>query len=556
MVAVFVLLVIAIGILAGFGYSMFTFQRTAEIASLTQRNAARMETMAALVRGSAVPLVPGGPTRIPAGDLDGDLDRTILPLSIVGDDRTPWGARYGYCPLAVESVTDAGGDAGTVYGGTDYDITTRELRGTPYVNSSEGPEPLVVRGPSDSRSREQVQQDLPKGLVAIVLSPSVNSYEIPRCDEVIYRDGAFLVGLDENDDGQPESASIPGTAYPVLAATSSLAIIASDLDPTLFVSTTPAADGTGATSEDPISLAEALEYWHTARPARLTLHLEDGDYPLAGLNLAFHAGNLDNAPSSGRHLRLTDASPAGAAGARLVSASPIDLQFQVDGALDGVTLGPGVGLRVLAGADVTVEDSVLPQIRVDGGRVTVGSDSAIEQDASRAGSPVEVSSGEFTIAVRNVTSLIPKGTGFSIASTTGSAPAIRATGGNVNVEADILAPGQSLPWRTSGSAKIHFGQGLSATYASGTANMASRSLVEAAGTGDTASAMCPALQPHVMEASCSATAGALRTSEVILSTGNGPQGWSCGWASHMTAPETVSVPAGMSIRMTCSASPR
>src|SRR5690606_8693623 len=134
---------------------------------------------------------------------------------------------------------------------------------------------------------------------------------------------------------------------------------------------------------------------------------------------------------------------------------------------------------------------------------------------------------------------------FSIVSALPAEPAIRASGGQVNLEASLVASSSVLPWRTAGSAKINFGQGVTATYAGASAAPATaRALVDEAGTGAVAVASCPLMQPHVLEASCTATSGAMQSSSMLMSTGNGPQGWSCVWTGFMANAVDVVVPAG------------
>jgi len=77
MISLLIIMTIVVGMTASVGYTLYTFQRSAEIVSLAQRNAATMDGLASAIRSAMRVVELDGPVRIPFGEVVGG--RSVLP---------------------------------------------------------------------------------------------------------------------------------------------------------------------------------------------------------------------------------------------------------------------------------------------------------------------------------------------------------------------------------------------------------------------------------------------------------------------------------------------
>lgn len=542
MFGLFITIIIVITLVASVGYAIFTLQKSSDIASITQRNVVRMETMVTLIRASSRPTVAGGAVRLPVGDeivvYDGGPSRTVPPALIVGDDRTPWGARYGYCPAAiVDGASDQAPGASVedevLGGGAGYVIGVKTVAGAGYVVTADAP------------AVSPVGSTLPASpVLGFIVSPSPNQFELPLCGEIIYRDGAYLIGAaDIDEDGVPDGApTVGGTVAAIPLGVSSLDFAAADMDPTLYVSVDAPANRTGTSADEAMRLSEAVEYWKTSTPRTLVLKLANGEYDVSDIDLSFLTAN------PGRFFRITDDTPQDPVGASLISATPKYMTFGVDGGLDGVTLSSSIGVRTLAGTRVGIDGATIGELRVDGGDVVLTSRSRILHDG-RPGSPIGVAGGHLSIAQFTSSAL----------EIDSSSVAMVVKAGTVLVSADLSAPDSPLPWEVTGSGRLEVGLTLAGappnvTYSGYAGAMELTKTVN--GTGDAiALASCPPSHPYVVHASCAADRGALRSSSLI--TGGSTDAWRCDWSEDaiVGGVGTIPAPASSSVDLVCSANP-
>lgn len=532
MFALFVMIVVIIGILATVGYTIISYQNTLENTSLVQRNASRMEVVSVLMRAGARPVVAGGVVRAPAGtiiDQSGDPadGRTVAPSFVVGDNKTPWGAYYGYCPSALPAGSVMETSTGTVdVNGVAVDV--RRLAGRDYIISSDGlPTMDVVSGSP------------PPGILGFIVAPTPNRFAIPECDEIIFRDGAFLIGV---DGGQTTTG---GTVIPILADTSSLALPA-QIEPTINVAPTTQNEGTGLDADNAMSFEDAIAYWIGSRPGRLTMRLANGSYELDD-SLSFALQN----DLGGRFLRIVDSTPDDPAGAVIGSDHAVWLVMGPEVSIEGIGLGDGVGIRALPGSRVTIAASDVGRIRVDGGDVILRSDSSVSMGSAwGVVSPIEMSGGDLVIAQA------PSGDTLAIASTVTSEPAIKAFGGRISILADISAPAFSLPWSFSGAADLQVGAtGYSSAYPNFTHSGGTQAITATAAAtagamsgGGVATATCPETHPNVISGSCNSSDGVLSSSRSVAG------GWQCKWTALATVP-AVALPSNATATAVCSAAP-
>lgn len=531
MFALFVMVIVIIGLLATVGYTIISYQNTLETASLTQRNAARMEVVAVLMRSASRPTVAGGVVRAPAGDVVPDdapvsPGRMVVPASVVGDNKTPWGTWYGYCPAAIPDGAVVDSSTGTIdVNGDTIDI--RRLAGRDYILD----DPDLPGYAIDSG-------EPPPGVLGFVVASTPNRSVLPDCGEIVFRDGVFLIG---RTDGDPVTAG--GSVVPIMADASSLGVLPAEIEPAIYVAPTRQNEGTGLDAANAMSLSEAIEYWVSSRPQRLTLKLADGSYGLA----SSHSFAIANDGST-RFLRFVDSSPSSPSGATIVG-DGVYLVFSSEISIEGVGFSDGVGIHALTGSRILLAASRVARVRVDGGDVNVRSDSSLDLGSAwGAASPLEISAGDLRI------SQAPGGGSLSIESVSGTEPAIRASGGRVSVMADIDAGGFASPWLLSGSSDLQIGQKAyssgapNVTYAGGTIPVSVTASATGDIDGDTASATCPALHPYPITGGCSAGSG------ILSASGATATGWECRWSAAATVPP-IPLPADGEAAVVCGANP-
>ncbi len=394
MAPILIQLLAVLALIPVIGYTVFSYQRSSELVSLSQRNAARMEQVAASVRASLRPVEMNGAVRAPMGEANGQ--RMAVPAWVVADDRTPWGARFGYCPYSVDAtgsapspnLTTAAGAVGS--GGGTYGVTTARSRGRDYVLQSDA-QPIRIR---DEAGNETASSTAAQEVVAFIVAPPpfTGDGALPSCSDVVLANGAWIVS--------PRDGRKPGTVVPVLSRGIATGQVANQGEVVLYADAAARGAGTGDAPSSAIGLKDALDLWHltpwraaTFRVAGGTYGFGTGDLVPGGTTprLAF------STPYPGRSLAIV-----GDGGTLAVANSggqPIELLFTVDATIDNVAFGEGVVLRVAAGARVTATRSSLRHVRIDGGDLTLGEGTSVSADArANPNAGVVVTSGRLRLA--------------------------------------------------------------------------------------------------------------------------------------------------------------
>jgi len=554
MVTLFVNAIILLGITAMIGWSVFTFQRSSEMVSLAQRNAARMEQLASVMRGSLRQV--NGIMRAPMGDeAEG---RTVLPQAVVGDDKTPWGARYGYCPLSIEVGASAypGAANATVKAGKDqagaevtYQVQVvglpRQGEGAdiPYVVGGPGRDiPVYENGalqPSPLRAHEQE-------IVGFILSPvpMAGTDTLPSCSDVIRNGGAWVVS---GTDGS--APRFKGTVVPVVAR--GVGITAPQMDVALYAGPAAIGKGTGLSADDAMPLKKALDLWHLNPWRSATIHIAPGEYDFTGAETA--SGGAQpllsfSSEAPGRSLWLV--ASGGVATFRGPGAGSLELAMGVDGRLSGIALANGIQFRVFDGARVAASGSQFGHVWVDGGELAFIDENTVNYAGGWSGSGMYLTSGRLRIA----------GTSFVLNGQTLASPnaGILVEGGELTVDgvtANFRLGAQVRAVQTTTPSRIALVSGGVIRAANGgafrdyvAADLARRqqeapakncSDTEAAAANGNCVASCPADYTAV-SGSCSAdpTGGggsnppvlvrSVRASEVPSFGGSANQ-WACSW---------------------------
>lgn len=518
MFAILVIIIVAVGLVATLGYTIFSFQRSAEMSAMVLQNTSRMDVIAMTLRSASRPLVAGGPVRLPAGSIipagNGvNADRLTVPSGIVGSNLTPWGAEYGYCVYDASSV--GGETVAGVQSSADGEMTLAEIDGESYVIGHDAPE--VVGIPSSN-------------VIGFVVAPTPGRQQLPACSQIVFDAGTFLInGLVA--EGAPP---VGGTVVPIMAEATRLSMQSARMEQTLFVTSAEGMSGSGESVMSRMSLDDAMDYWNDSTLSYLILDL-DGAIPVDTLNQRKQNGTL--------------AIRGGAISAPVVGGLTEWVKVGSGLDLEGVEVGSNVGIQVLGTGDLHVGSrrtgttsavhSTIGRVRVDGGDALIEAGTTIVgSDASMV--PIEVASGALRLSPFLLSMASEYTAPSSVTISGAAAAAIVATGGDVSVMTNINAAGHALPWSIDGSASFDVGaSGLVAAYASGTVPISLTSQISTAmNGGGIAVAACPAIQPHVIGGGCEANDGMLSSSH-----SNGDS-WSCRWStwSGTTTAGTVSIP--------------
>ena len=398
MAPLIVQLLVVLSLIPVVGYTVFSYQRSSEIVSLAQRNAARMEQVAYNVRAALRPAVMNGGVLAPLGDANGD--RMALPSWVVSDDRSPWGARYGYCPYATTSaappatLNQTQATVGLGPAGGSYPVTVVQVRGKAYVAASPS---QVVRVKDGTGAFAAPSNTVAEEVVGFIVSPPpfVGDADAPSCADVIKSNGAWIVSPGSSDGSRGK----PGSVVPVLSRGVGTGQVANQGEVVLYTDASTVAGDTGDTPATALSLWDALDLWHLTPWKASTFLVAPGNYGF-GPGDVVPGGSIPRlAFSTGLPGRAV--AVAGSGGQAVLTNSGgglTELLLTVDATLDNVSFGPGVQLRVTNGARVTVTNGNLRHVRVDGGDLTLGAGASVSFDPSANPSfPVVVTSGRLRI---------------------------------------------------------------------------------------------------------------------------------------------------------------
>lgn len=408
MIGFYVLMVAALVLAGAVGYTLLSSVQTANALSLAERNAARLEMTAGALRQVILVdaegrfFAPMGTPSIPASP----TSRTSLPSWVSGENISPWGAPYAYCPYA--PVTASGGTPATVYGGVNYAIT---------VNSDAvvygAARPYVV---STARSANILDASGAPTVIAFLISASNNASAVASCNNVYWDGRAWLTT-------GPVTGSV--RAITVDALSDSLA----QAPRVLRRHAVQGGSGSGLTASDPAAISTILTEWRYLRPHRLTVVLEDSGGSLlinpATVDLGAGPGGTAPHPTSfGRHLIL-EASPGDSpvintSGTAGVLRAPTDLT------IDGVSFGTGLGLAAMSGSRVLVRNADVPSLATGGGEVVLGEGVSVTAPSGATLPPVLIDGG--TLSIHGPVAFDGSEAGGS---------AIRQRGGNIHVAAPL-----------------------------------------------------------------------------------------------------------------------
>lgn len=379
MFALFILMMGVLALAAIAGYTVFSTSQSSLVMSAVQRNVAEMDIAAVLLRQAVRIVDPStGTAHVPMGvplDPDTGSGRTIIPAWVAGSARTPWGVPFGYCPYAPVEGNTTGAVLAMVRGdgGSTYQVQTRPG----FTGATD--EPYVVQGSRGSHASDG--PDAP-AVLAFIVSPAVNSRDVPDCADIAWIDGSWRAAGD-----------VQGTVRaiaPVQLADSTGPGASASM--TRYVSPDGAGKGLYATAPETLSMA--LAEWKFFRPLAMTIRLAPGRYSLSSGDLDL--GGLDEA-SFGRSLRLVG-SGSGAGRTTLQAAAGSWFRFPVDATLTNITVSGNLGLEAGTGARLYLDNVSGSVVRTTGGTVILEPGTSFVSTAESGQFPVRITDG--TLIVR------------------------------------------------------------------------------------------------------------------------------------------------------------
>ncbi|AOG03074.1 hypothetical protein BSY19_4933 (plasmid) [Bosea sp. RAC05] len=522
MISLLIIMTLIIGLGASIGYTVYSFQRSNDLISLAQRNAAQMEGLAAAMRGALRVVEQDGPVRSPLGEpFEGQSDgRSLLPTWVAGTDRTPWGGRYGWCPYSTEKLqpSDAAGSVSSGVGKT-YSVVTEIDRGRSFVVRSSAP------------SGQDSMQSPNIGVVGFIVSPApfkTSISDIPDCDDVQLIDGAYLVkGRPEASSSSAEAPTAPAAMIPPRVPGSVVAVVARGSHaaggtavgtlvlyarPSGVNGLTPSTRGTtspGDSADTPLSIGAALSALQKTGYKNAVLSLDAGEYtlPVAALDI----------PGLNLEIRATSAQ----ASPTLIGGGVSRVSGELT--IHNVRFGSDTGLWLAPGARLRMSNGALAYLRIDGGDAALSSVSiAAPSDRSHA---VEVTGGRLSLAGA-----------ISLSAGSIDGYGVYASGGEIVLDnAALTHTGAAAgPWLLFNQARLSM---AGTPTLNGSPILLSSTISETCEQGS-ASAACVATCPTLLypaSASCVAdddipeTPGTSAPAQLRSSSRVGNDAWSCAW---------------------------
>jgi hypothetical protein len=173
MIALFIIIIMAIALIATAGYGIMALMDSSSIAINLQRNVVRLDIIGSAIRAGI--RMEDGRVLVPvSNDYSTRLTTSVAPFS-----KTTWGKDIIYCPVSPNGPV-AGNEEHIL--GDDYSVTTRIVGGLTYVSGG---------GPGDQTLLEIMRA---RHVIALLISPDINgSHPTPKCSDVTFANEMFSV---------------------------------------------------------------------------------------------------------------------------------------------------------------------------------------------------------------------------------------------------------------------------------------------------------------------------------------------------------------------------
>lgn len=266
MISLIINIIMAIGMVATLGWAVITFQKSSDISAMTQRNTSRMETLSSLLKTSLKYSEDTGKYMIPIDDAwtTSSTDRMVLPAFIVGDDHTPWGAKYAFCPYSPNPIGSE--TTGAINGGTTtedkYSISIRTLTDDKAVQHNYVSASNWTSAPISSSD-----------ITGFIISPAPYRTDLPNCTDIKYSNGYYII-----------SGSGTGSVVAVSSAgMNPNTSLLQNFVPTIYVGPSSTGNGSGSDQANLMAFSgtvSALSFWHQSRPSGMKMIMTAGNYTI------------------------------------------------------------------------------------------------------------------------------------------------------------------------------------------------------------------------------------------------------------------------------------
>jgi len=293
-------------------------------------NQERMERIESALQAEFLDERDGGLVYAAAGN-DG-ADYYHLP-DVDVPRTTPWGVPYQYCPVAPSEAVTGSGSRVEVSGANDFSYN---------VDVEDG---FVVR--SDQAFNTGIMAE---GVVAFVVSPAINSNEMPDCDGVVVADGGFR---------------LPGGIVVAVRRDSSFEKGDGYNGRTVRWFVAANGTGSGASVTDASGIDAALRFFGEAGPAEMEIVLSAEEHFVSEEFLSVDGFTGFGAPQRSLKLIGPGATLRAADSSGTVVTGTLDLDADVE--VVDIVRDNGLKLRVAAGNNLRLINSNGGPVLVDGG---------------------------------------------------------------------------------------------------------------------------------------------------------------------------------------------
>lgn len=389
MLSIFIMLIIAIGLCAGIGYSILTLIKTGEVSLGIQKSQVRMEVVSSSIRAGL--RYQDGAVLVPAKLSSGGKVMPVVP-DIAAFKNTSYNLPITYCPLGSRNVATAPGDIAAVTevgnpGVDAYPVKTVHIGNMDYVSGSDPQGDVAVF----DKLRE-------KNVVAFLIAPDPYTDETLECGDISF----------PPDQGENESVLTilvdGGSVTPIFGA---------DSTPSRETISFSPGDDLGNIAEriDAIGLPETVIVVPYS-PAEVDEGEESEPAAEPVLQTDLDDIRYLGAASGGRVLRIsgTPAHPAIIKVYDQAASGKVEIPFDGDvfmsnvvfeGYADRSDTNPSFDVVLTASRSgrLFLDNVVANGLHVDGGRIAVtGDESLIEPYFGASGEPVVVNGGDLSVA--------------------------------------------------------------------------------------------------------------------------------------------------------------
>lgn len=530
MLSIFIMLIVAIGLCAGIGYSILTIIKSGEVSLSIQKNQARLEMVASSIRSGL--LDQEGVALVPV-DFVGEIPVSTVP-SLAPFKETSYGKPIVYCPVSSQDQAQAEGASVFLDGNDTYAVKTVEIDGRNFIT---GGRPLFAADFKDGVDQGLIAATLrEQGVAAFLISPDPTFSATPACSSLT---------AERLPNGTLTLLADGGSVTPVYGFSSSASR-------QTFVAVPDGEEGSTGW------LGKIAERVSRQNILETTIRLPTDDTASFSTTTG-EFEKLANA-AQGRSLRIVapvqtalHVSGGSAGRSEIVFKGSVTLDnVALDGA-DSAGQPTDVVVSAVSGAQVKLTNVVAGGLHAAGGSISMsGKDSIVEAEYGAADRPVVVDGGDLSLeeAVKN---------GSTVVSVNAPSASVvfDVHGGRLLFvgEPKVTTSGSAQPFAVSGNGRLESAgpDGAISVSRDGGADTAvpvvapMETATEVCANGSASCvAYCSPGRTFVLGSCGSSDGHPLASFGLVISGGTGAAGYKCEWAMPSTG-----VPENPSAEVSC-----